>query len=584
METTNIPPIRVSGSLGNAVRTTDTGTQPRSLSNQAGGSVRASSYIWQPWFTTVEGNLSLTQEIRSGGTTAEGDSILAGGELTFNILPLSRYPGSISVARTDSRIDGGFGSDFTRNRATASSRGLITDDLRTFATATVQNIDQFDQGEEDLRSLALSVSKTFQKASLSVSLEHRDSDFQSDSQEDETDSTNQVIVRSTYQPFDDVNVQSTTSVFHTVEDDETESRERFSWQGVSTAQWRPAELPFTMNGALRTFSDSIKFDGKSRDRPDTESLLVNGILGLNYPIRPRLTANAGLSTTIQSNDRGAGGDAGDQTQTDASTVSTALSAGISYFSLPEPMLGFDWNWNARADSEVSAEGGDTSDNKGVSPGGSASLGHSAVRELQVPLVGPTRLSASQTGTVTQTRDEETILAVSHRADLVRNFREEGANTFFRLGLSDTREFVGEEPLEFSLLQAQLNRQSAIDVGSQWRGSISAQLSRRKLGDEAADFVASANGRMGYFSRDLFDVPDLDFISELELNAIGLEDLVEDDNEEGRLRDDLRAEWSNRLEYRLGLLTFSLEGTFFLFGSELGNSAIFRVRRDFNGTF
>ena len=93
MEMSSIPPIHFSGSLGNTVRTTDTGTQPRFFANQAGGSVRANSYIWQPWFTTVESSLSLAQEIRSGGTTNEGDSILAGGELTFNVLPLSRYPG-----------------------------------------------------------------------------------------------------------------------------------------------------------------------------------------------------------------------------------------------------------------------------------------------------------------------------------------------------------------------------------------------------------------------------------------------------------------------------------------------------------
>ncbi len=583
MQMTNIPPIRVSGSLGNTVQTTDTGSQSRSFSNRAGGSVRASSYIWQPWFTTVDGSLNLTQEVSSGGTS-DRDSILVGGDLTLNVLPLSRYPGSISVSRTDSRVDGGVGSDFARNRATVSSRALITDDLRTFATATYQNIDQFEQGEEDLRSVALSVSKTFQKASLSVSVEHRDSSFQSDIQEDETDSTDQIIVRSTYQPFDDVNVQSTTSVFYTQEDDETETRDRFSWQGVSTAQWRPTELPFTVNGALRTFSDTIKFGGRSSNRPDTESFLANGILGLNYPIMPRLTANAGLSATVQSADRGAGGDAGDSSQADGSSVDGTATAGISYFSLPEPVGGFDWNWNARANGELTLESDSGSDGGGLSPGGSVSVGHTGVRELQVPLVGPTRFSASQTATLTQTQDGETIPSVSHRADLVRNFHEEGVNTFVRFGLNDTRELAGEESLEFTLLQAQLNRQSTIDFRSQWRGSISAQVSRRKLGDNAADIVASANGRIGYFSNDLFEVRDLDFISELELNAIGLEDLVEDEDEDGRLKDDLRAEWSNRIEYRLGLLTFSLEGNLFLFGSELGNSAFFRVRRHFSGTF
>ena len=41
---------------------------------------------------------------------------------------------------------------------------------------------------------------------------------------------------------------------------------------------------------------------------------------------------------------------------------------------------------------------------------------------------------------------------------------------------------------------------------------------------------------------------------------------------------------NRLQYRIGRITASLEGSLFFLNDQLGNSVIFRLRRDFSGVF
>ena len=145
-----LPPIAVSGSLGNTVRTRDIGSQPREYSEQVTASLHGNSYIWQPWFMTARAGATLGFETTSGGVR-DGDTLIASGEIDLGILPLSKYPATINYSRTDSRADGTLGADFVRNSISLSSQAIITEDIRTIALVGYHDIDQPGEGQEVAR-------------------------------------------------------------------------------------------------------------------------------------------------------------------------------------------------------------------------------------------------------------------------------------------------------------------------------------------------------------------------------------------------------------------------------------------------
>ena len=95
-------------------------------------------------------------------------------------------------------------------------------------------------------------------------------------------------------------------------------------------------------------------------------------------------------------------------------------------------------------------------------------------------------------------------------------------------------------------------------------------------------AVTANGRLGYSHRAVFDVRNLDFKSDLVLNAIGLESLI--DETEDRLLNQARASWKNRLEYRIGKILMTLSADTFITREQIGVAAFFRVIRSFRGRF
>ena len=95
-------------------------------------------------------------------------------------------------------------------------------------------------------------------------------------------------------------------------------------------------------------------------------------------------------------------------------------------------------------------------------------------------------------------------------------------------------------------------------------------------------IASANGTLSYRKADLFGVRNLRFTSDLTLNAVGLEEVLTEDEEDQPLSDRFRSDWTNRLAYHIGRIVASLEAGAFYNQGELGNSVFFRIRREFGG--
>ncbi len=170
----------------------------------------------------------------------------------------------------------------------------------------------------------------------------------------------------------------------------------------------------------------------------------------------------------------------------------------------------------------------------------------------------------------------------HNASLTHSSARAGVSTFARLSVSDRRDLINDDPFEFQLLQLQLNRQEAIDFASGWLANLSLQVSRQKAASQDAETTASAHGTASYREANVFGIRDLRFVSELTLSALGLESVLTEEDEDERRSDRFRSDWTNRLEYRIGRIVASLEGSASYNQGEFGNSVFFRIRREFGG--
>ncbi len=525
----------------------------------------------------------MVSDLERGGTSGNSDSLLLGGDITLGILPVSRYPTNLTYSHTDSQIDGNRGgSDFVRDQVGINSTAVISSDLRTLLSASYEVVDEPDFGSEERQQAALSVNKTFDTDRLGLNLRYEGSSFDSleDEDIDETDVVGSVRYDSSL--FEDFTSQSTSTAIYSQEDTETQDLNEISLQGTTTAQWRPKEHPFTVNGALRTLAEDIDlltFNNEGDGNPTkTERLLSVGTLGLNYPITKQLTTNFGITAQSESITRDAGGVTREPTSDNRSTYSTDLLGNVNYQSLPEKLYGFDWRWDANGSADVGYDNTNTfEDSEAVS------LGHGFQTTFDKLPLTPLQFGFSQQALMRRSSEEGTTPSLFHSTSLSHRKSEAGVTTFARLSVSDRREIAVSDAEEFQIARLQLDRQAAIDFRRQWLANISLQATRQSTESSGIQVTASADGTVSYREQDLFSVSNLSFSSELTVSALGLEEFISD-SDRNIETEEIRTDWQNVIEYRIGRIIISMEATVFQEDEQFGNLFMFRIRRDFGGIF
>ena len=578
-----LPPVGYAGSVGETFRTRDTGDEPRLYANRVNTVVDLKSYVWQPWFVTLDGGAEVANDLERGGTTGNSDEVLFGGNLNIGILPVSRYPTTLSASHTESQISGNTGgSDFIQDRFGVNSTAIISSDLRTLLSASYETVEQPDFGTEDRQDAALSVNKTFETDRLALDLRYKSASFDSVTADDIDETDIIGTVRYDASPAKDFTSQTTSTAIYSEETTDTRDLNETVFQGTTTAQWRPRDRPFTVNGALRTLAEDIDLQASNNagigNSTQTERLLTVGTLGMNYPISRQLTTNLGLTARGESVVKDSGGVTNEAIGTSDTIYSTNLIGGVNYQSLSELVYGFDWRWDASASGNV----GYASDTA-LEDSEAASLGHNVQRQFENLPLTPVQFNFSQQVLVQRSSEEGATPSLFHSTSLSHRKFEEGVSTFARFSLSDRRDIAVSDADEFQVAQLQLDRQTEIDFLRQWFANLSLQVTRQKTGSSEANVTASADGTLSYREQDLFSVSNLSFLSELTLSALGLEDFVVE-SDRNIETDDFRTQWRNLVEYRIGRIVASMEATVFQEDEDFGNLVMLRVRRDFNGNF
>lgn len=574
-----LAPITTSGSIGNSVSTRTSPNVNRRLTNNVKANLDAKSYIWQPWLATVDGGIAVANIINRSGAS-KSDALTGSGRISLGILPVSKYPATISYEHMDSSVSGNFTStDFVTDRLSVNSRAVIFQDLKALMTLTLDDISQPDFGDESRREASVSLNKLFDADVVNLGFRYSDRDFDSITVKEAGNQQTTLVGTLDYvtRRFENIVTNSSTTLVSSDTDDQSQTRERLTLQAITTGQWRPENLPFTVNGAWRSLNEKIdtKVQTGSGSSSSSTAKLHSGTIGINYPVTPRLTANTGITATARDVGRDSGGSGGSLPDASGSSESLALIGNVRYQSLATPIGQFQWQWNTGTSLNFSAESG-----QGLRNNESVNIGHGITRRLYIPFLGASNFSGRQTVAASRGGTDGEAVNLGHRINFFHSSAEEGARTFVQASLSDRRDITSATPREFQLLQIQINRQSNIDITSDWRANLSFQISRNKTRGSDADTVGTANGTLGYSANNLFDVRNLIYRGELVLNSVGLERLISNEKNTGPRSEFFRSDWNNRLEYRIGRLAIILSATVFQEDGAYGDFFSLRVRRSF----
>lgn len=576
-----LAPVRVGGHVEVEAFTEGSSEEERRSGERTELFVDANSFIWQPWFITVDGDVSITQEIQTGDF--DTSSTFWSGGSTLNVLPLSNYPSAFSYRHSDSRSSGSIsGRDKISDSVSLRARQILGDDLRTGFRTFYEVIDEFEFGEEERFFASFDGSKTFDSSTLSLALDYQNQDFQSNIEEDESEELFAGSLNFAAKPFQDTYSDSTLTIVDETEVEGSEMETTFLAQGVSSINWQPYGEAYSINGALRLFSEDTTNEDESPLVPtqNSEELTASGVLGINYIVSPRFVTHAGISATYEESSFSTDDPLAPLVEETREEIEGSVFGGASYRSETMDIRGFDWNWFSTGDARVTQDSEEGLENEAA-----LTLGHDFDKVFTEYIAAPLRMSISQSGTLQHSTEEGLVPILDHRLSFTHSSVTNGAPIYGRLSLSDRRELAGDDEREFQLIDFQLNRQERLDAYSSWSAGFGAQFAREKTNQDGEAISLSANGSLGYFAANVFDVQRLTFSSQLDVAALGLEDVFDDENNDFDEDDDeLRSEWRNILEYRIGRVVMSLEGTVAYEDEEFRDLVLFRIRREFDAVF
>lgn len=551
-------PVDVSGSVGYSFRSFDT-DMSNAVSNQLLGNIYLRSYIWQPWFATVEGGLTLTQDnanVDNGENRIEMTSNIVTGDVALNVLPESRTPFRLVYQATDSRVDNTtidnpliriFGEEFKSTNLDVRQSYVTPEGHRVqarFGTRTWES-DRGGDYTDDVIGLEVDYRPARQRLVFRGNVESIDQSRTGRHQD------NLILdLDHYYFPNDDFRVDSKASHYNldSTFDGSTGLVDTTSTQitqASSFSFWRPLDRRWTVSAGARAYEMS---GDNSVQSSKQSNLGVTAGAFYQYSKHLRFDGNATFSTGEV-----AGADQTFQRQ----------HLGAFYQSDLAELRGFTYGWYGTAALENQI---DPDRNLQAML---ASLGHDASKIWTAGPAASLRLSLSQAinGSV-GTGDASNAERLDHSVSLGWNESQGQGMTLVQLTLSDSRNF-GDLSDEQQLANFQASRYQTLTHRSTLSGHLTLQTVRRhfEFGSNNGT-VTSATGQVTYTQQTLFNLPRLQFNSDLRISQAS--------TAEGRDRN----EWENRLDYTIGLVDTSLSLRLMNDGNNNASLLYFRVIRRF----
>ena len=552
----DVPPVTYNGELRADFRLAEPEEGDSSLQQLRTAEINAASYIWQPWFATLDGNFVLSQSVTEAEQDSEGLFTSGGGSV--RVFPISRFPFEAFVNYSDSRTE--FSdplnpqvNDFQTLRFGGRQEYRPISGNSNY-TARVERIVQTDEiGSDDVTDLfQLSTNQNFDKHrfNLNLSMDRTDRGQQG------PDTQNTILNgQHSYRPGDTLSVETFANISDLRQDDVTLDN-RFTRSDINSfAIWRSPDRPLTVDANARLVATRNETAGDVSDFY-TESLRV----GARYELSERLRLSGNVAGTLnQGNDE---------------SVSTSQDATATYQSGDIPLRGFSYNWSTSGTASNTTESAEEAVQRL-----SWNASHGVNRLISLVENTALTLSLNQSvGTFSDT-DVGSEQSLNHNGTfaLIRSTQRSTSN--LTLILQDSRIFgrateAGTENTSFQSASLQLNHSENLSRYSSWNANLNFQANRSANGQTQTFRFSAAN--LSYQHSRVFGVSRLRFRSELEANADSLVFVSADDDDRPELS------WDNLFEYTIGRLDLRLRGVVIDRAGQQDVTVFLTVRRSFDG--
>lgn len=558
------PPVW-NGYLASELRMASGSGQPDRMQNVQMANLRARSYVWQPWFAQVTGQLGFVQSTdrAKGGEgdiqgSSDSNSITGGGTLT--VLPDSRFPLTALFDVSDSRAGGGL----TRSEYTNTRIGLRQDyrseegDANYSMNYDRSTLEANTFGRDTVDVVGANLTRQLEEHSFNF-----DGNLSRNRRNDQGDGSEhyRVTGRHVYRPDELLSVDSLASY--------NGSQTRLSSGGVplrdrseflqynSFATWRPNEdVPLFISGGGRFFQSVTNFGGASQ-----ESQTLSGNAAANYRLGRNLTVSgSGVVTQTQS--------AG------ASDLFASQAAALSYAPDVIPWGGFLYRWNAGVDANhVSSQR--IGDRLGL--GGTVS--HGLSRDFAT---GPASSLGTNVGQNYSTRMDSVSDAsgsLQHSIGLSWRISPGPSSSLFLSATAADARSTGASNSQFQLFNFQASGQ--LQFSRYMSGSANLTLQATRQGDAglaAPSTSVTTQGNFGFQHGRVFNVPQLRYAAVFSANESQSRSRLQGDVD--ATRETVSQSFEQRLEYRIGRLDLRLSARTATIEGRRDMLVFLRVQRDF----
>lgn len=546
-----LPAIRWGGSLTYEVRK-DSENERKVMHRGLMATLNAATetYIWQPWFAQLKGNLGLTadnvgtsrNEMAGSFNRSTSKNLVVTGIGQLTVLQQSKFPFEAHIERSDSRVttDQASANGYSSTRAGFSQRYVRQqgDTMFSWDRAT-QNSDSSGISRQDTLQLGLSHSLESHRFQLNGN--------RTDNTHERTGESvvqNNLTLQHSYTPDSTVQVENMvnagSSAYHLQYGDNDTRISQLS----SMMFWRPLERPMTITGGVRLLTLSANtisgLDNGMQSNARVRN--ANANLGLSYELNKHLRFNA--ATSVNQN-------AGNTTN----TSSTSETASLTYQPDAKLIRGFQYNWS------TSASGGNHSGTQESGRQLTLQMTHSLSRTFNLSESSAISAEVGQTLGATEragkTIENGLVKQLTHSGSLSWSMNGNSSTSMIRFSASDSRS-IGDSNEFFQLINLQMSSNVPTGGYSSWSGNLTLQgirqggttLSGLSYGGymgaaQQGGFVTTSTGSITYQHQRAFGVRGLRFVSDLRLNNHALLPML------GSPRDLETSAWENRFYYLIG---------------------------------
>lgn len=571
----SIPPLRWGATTStdiraDRVRATRAGNSVHRLQQYETANLRASSYVWQPWFAQVSGDLGLIiakaqESDREGSGSAgghrTGSSALTGGG-DVSLFPASRFPFGANYSRSDSRASGDLvSSDVTSTRfGLRQSYRPVESGSSYVASFTRSTLESPSSGQDIVNALSAGMNMSTDLQSLDLTGSHTGNIRR---RTGERTAFSQANARHSYRPEGEWSIDSlanlSSSEFRLLSGGTpSNNRSQFA-QASSFATWRPEDdVPYYFSGGARMFRSAI-----DTGAGETQTLSLGGNIAATYtPSRQTNIAASATATHLQTDT--------------ASRSLTTQSVFANHTADPVGIWGASYAWNA---------GANASNQTGLAEGTRQNLGgqfgHTVTRGLTLEEGSQITLGIGQTAGAGFDSATSSAFSLGHNANASwRLFRSADTNAYVSLFGADTRT-TGRLASHFQLVNFQLSGQLKFTGTSVLAANLTVQGVRQATGSNpSAGMPFNTVGTLSYTQQRAFNVPRLRYSAVYNAAESQFRSRLQGDVDAPLQRIDQSLE--QRLDYNVGRVLMRLTMRLAQIEGRKDAMIFFRMSREFGG--